>query len=94
VDEQYEFTATSYDALAAAGVAWWEAIHVLRHAHPVARRHIGAVLYVAGRLADGHLLVVRLIERVDDVYEVVHVHWSDADEAAAIDTMMRGGRDV
>ncbi|HWS37254.1 MAG TPA: hypothetical protein VN408_31555 [Actinoplanes sp.] len=56
VEENYEFDDDSYTALGAAGVAWQDAVFVLVESRPVVRRHIGAVLNVAGRDRQGRWL--------------------------------------
>lgn len=81
-DEAYTFTLASYDRLAAAAIDPLAVRHVL--SHPVVRRHIGAVLTVAGRDHGGTWLSVALIEQADDQYEVVGARYLDADEIATI----------
>jgi len=62
VEENNEFNDDCYTALAVAGVAWQDAVFVLRQSRPVVRRHIGAVLNVAGRDRQGRWLAVASIE--------------------------------
>ncbi|MFD0522495.1 hypothetical protein [Paractinoplanes durhamensis] len=57
------------------------------------RRHIGAVLNVAGRDRQGRWLAVALIELDplrDDQYTVVGARYLDEAEIAAIEHMLKG----
>ena len=89
-EEAYVFTLSSYDRLAEAAIDPLAVRHVL--SRPVVRRHIGAVLTVAGRDHHGRWLSVALIEGDDDQYEVVGARYLDADEIAVIQRIqkMRG----
>src|SRR3954451_8050216 len=84
VEEIYEFDDRSYEALAAAGIAWQEVIYTLYDSRPKIRRHIGAVLNVAARDRQGHWLAVGLIERDDNDYLVVGARYLDSDEVATV----------
>ncbi|WP_051810104.1 hypothetical protein [Actinoplanes subtropicus] len=93
MEEDYEFNDDSYTALAAAGVAWQDAVFVLRHSRPVVRRHIGAVLNVAGMDRQGRWLAVALIELDpdrDDQYTVAGARYLDDVEVASIMRMLKG----
>jgi len=93
VEEDYEFNDDSYTALGAAGVAWQDAVFVLRHSRPVVRRHIGAVLNVAGMDRQGRWLAVALIELDpdrDDQYTVAGARYLDDAEVASIMRMLKG----
>lgn len=94
VEENYEFNDESYTALGAAGVAWQDAVFVLRQSRPVVRRHIGAVLNVAGRDRQARWLAVALIEldpqRDDERYTVVGARYLDDAEVASIERMLKG----
>jgi hypothetical protein len=63
------------------------ALHVL--SRPVVRRHIGAVLTIAGQDRDGAWLTVALIEEEDDQYTVAGARHLGEDEIANI-RRMRG----
>ncbi|WP_232323638.1 hypothetical protein [Catenuloplanes japonicus] len=66
---------------------------MLRQSRPVVRRHIGAVLSVAGRDRQGRWLAVALIELSpdrDDQYLVVGARYLDETEVASITRMMKG----
>ncbi|HEX5142509.1 MAG TPA: hypothetical protein VFW21_01430 [Mycobacterium sp.] len=54
------------------------------------RRHIGAVLQVAGQDQDGRWLAVASIEQEDDTYQVVGARWLDDDEVNSVSKMLRG----
>jgi hypothetical protein len=85
----YEFGDGTYDRLDAAGVSALSVLQVLRGGAMV-RRHIGAVLHVAGRDQRGRWLAVSLIESdVDDRYTVVGARELDAEEIDAV-RRMRG----
>lgn len=93
MEENYEFNDDCYTALGAAGVAWQDAVFVLRESRPVVRRHIGAVLNVAGRDRQGRWLAVALIEldpQRDDQYTVVGARYLDEAEIASIERMLKG----
>ncbi|GAB7046712.1 hypothetical protein [Catenuloplanes indicus] len=93
MEESYEFSDDSYTALGAAGVAWQDAVFVLRQSRPVVRRHIGAVLQVAGADRQGRWLAVALIEITpehDDQYTVVGGRYLDDLEVASIMRMLKG----
>lgn len=93
VEENYEFDDDSYTALGAAGVAWQDAVFVLRQSRPLVRRHIGAVLNVAGRDRQGRWLAVALIEldpRRDDRYTVAGARYLDDAEVVSIERMLKG----
>jgi hypothetical protein len=91
VDEVYRFDDDSYAHLGAAGIAWQDVIHVLNHARPRIRQHVGAVLRVAAVGRDGRWLAVALIEEDDDHYLVVGARHLDGDEAEATRKMIEGG---
>jgi hypothetical protein len=76
-EERYEFDDGTYDRLDAAGVSALSVLRVL-HGGAVVRRHIGAVLNVAGMDQRGRWLAVSLIESdLDDQYTVVGaVSWT------------------
>jgi hypothetical protein len=85
----YEFGDGAYDRLDAAGVSALSVLQVL-HGGAAVRRHIGAVLHVAGRDQRGRWLAVSLIESdVDDRYTVVGARELDAKEIDAV-RRMRG----
>ncbi|MFF5078607.1 hypothetical protein ACFY36_16270 [Actinoplanes sp. NPDC000266] len=93
MEEDYEFGDDSYTALGAAGVAWQDAVFVLRQSRPVVRRHIGAVLNIAGRDRQGRWLAVALVETAPqraDQYAVAGARYLDAVEVAAIERMLKG----
>jgi hypothetical protein len=93
VEENYEFNDDSYTALQAAGVAWQDAVFVLRQSRPVVRRHIGAVLNVAGTDRQGRWLAVALIEldpKQDDRYTVAGARYLDDAEVASITQTLKG----
>jgi hypothetical protein len=93
VEENYEFNDDSYTALGAAGVPWQDAVFVLRQSRPVVRRHIGAVLNVAGRDRQGRWLAVALIElgpQRDDQYTVAGARYLEDAEVASIERMLKG----
>ncbi len=93
MEENYEFSDDSYTALGAAGVAWQDAVFVLRQSWPVVRRHIGVVLNVAGRDRQGRWLAVALIEidpERDDQYTVAGARYLDESEVASIMRMLKG----
>ncbi|WP_232344845.1 hypothetical protein [Actinoplanes awajinensis] len=93
MEENYEFTDATYTALGVAGVAWQDAVFVLRQSRPVVRRHIGAVLNIAGRDRQGRWLAVALIEldpQHDDQYTVAGARYLDDAEIAAIERMLKG----
>jgi hypothetical protein len=93
VEENYEFDDDSYTALGAAGVAWPDAVFVLRQSRPLVRRHIGAVLNVAGRDRQGRWLAVALVEldpRRDDRYTVAGARYLDDAEVVSIERMLKG----
>lgn len=93
MEEEYEFTDDSYIALGAAGVAWQDAVFVLRQSRPVVRRHIGAVLNIAGMDRQGRWLAVALIELDpdrNDQYIVAGARYLDDVEVASIMRMLRG----
>lgn len=93
VEENHEFNDDSYAALTAAAVAWQDAVFVLRQSRPVVRRHVGAVLNVAGRDRQGHWLAVALIEldtQRDDRYTVAGARYLDDAEIASIERMLKG----
>lgn len=90
-EEAYLFTLATYDRLTKAAVSPLSVRHVL--SNPVVRRHIGAVLTVAGQDRAGTWLTVALIEGEDDQYEIVGARELDPDEITAIRRMqeLRGG---
>ncbi|XVU21587.1 hypothetical protein ACQPZJ_30480 [Actinoplanes sp. CA-054009] len=93
MEEDYEFGDDSYTALGAAGVAWPDAVFVLRQSRPVVRRHIGAVLNIAGRDRQGRWLAVALVEIAPqraDQYTVAGARYLDDVEVAAIERMLKG----
>lgn len=93
VEDTYEFNDDSYTALAAAAVAWQDAVFVLRQSRPVVRRHIGAVLNIAGRDRQGRWLAVALIEldpKRDDHYTVAGGRYLDDTEVVSITRMLKG----
>ena len=63
------------------------ALHVL--SHPVVRRHIGAVLTVAGQDRDGAWLTVALLKEEDDQYTVIEARYLREDGITNI-RRMRG----
>jgi hypothetical protein len=87
-EEFYEFSDATYERLDAAGVRPLQVLDVL-HGGAVVRRHIGAVLQVAGRDRAGGWLAVALIEIGDDRYTATGARRLDDDEIAAI-ARMRG----
>jgi hypothetical protein len=89
-EEFYVFADATYERLAAAGITPLAVLNVL-YGKATVRRHIGAVLQVAGRDRDGRWLVVALIEDRDDHYTVTGARRLDADEIEAI-LKMRGER--
>ncbi|MFY1673681.1 hypothetical protein ACN27G_27605 [Plantactinospora sp. WMMB334] len=91
MDEQYRFDDTSYANLAAAGIDWRDAIHVLRNAHRRIRHHTGSVLRVAAPDRDGRWLALALIEETDDAYLLVGGRHLDREEIDAIRKMFEGG---
>lgn len=93
VGEEYRFDDHSYEALAVAGVAWLDVIHVLYRARPRIRRHIGGVLRVSAPVRDGRWVVVSCIEERDDQYLVVGGRYLDHGETEAAWKMIRGDRD-
>ena len=91
MDEGYRWDDISYQRIAAAGVAWQDVMHVLRHAHPVYRRHIGALLHIAGLSASGEPLAVTLIEEGDDDYLIVGARMLHGAERDAVEKLLEGG---
>jgi hypothetical protein len=87
LEESYVVTERTYERLAVAGVSPMSALHVL--SHPVVRRHIGAVLTVAGQDRDGAWLTVALMEEEDDQYTVTGARYLGEDEIVNI-RQMRG----
>ncbi|SNY64853.1 hypothetical protein [Paractinoplanes atraurantiacus] len=93
MEEDYQFDDDSYTALGAAGVAWQDAVFLLRQSRPVVRRHLGAVLNIAGRDRQGRWLAVALIEVAPqraDQYTVAGARYLDDVEVAAIERMLKG----
>jgi hypothetical protein len=90
VEPQFSFTPDTWDRLDLAGITVMSVLHVLYHSRAV-RRHIGAVLQVAGHDQDGRWLVVASIEQEDDdTYQVVGARWLDDDEVTNVNKMLRG----
>jgi hypothetical protein len=89
-EETYEFDDVTYERIAQAGVIALSVLDVL-YGGAVVRRHIGAVLQVAGRDRAGTWLAVALIETVDDRYTVAGARRLDDAEITAI-ARMRGER--
>ena len=74
-------------------MAWQDAVFVLRQSRAVVRRHIGAVLTVAGRDRQGRWLAVAMIEldpHRDDQYTVAGARYLDDAEIASIERMLKG----
>lgn len=92
MDETYRWDDDSYTAVAKAHVAWQDATHVLRHAHPRIRQHIGSVLRIAAPDRAGNWLVVALIEEGDDAYLVTGARYPGPDEVKALIAMTKGGQ--
>jgi hypothetical protein len=90
VDEVYRFDERTYEALRAAGIDWLTVLQVLR-ARPRVRQHIGAVLRIAARSAEGQWIAVALIEESDDEYLVVSARRLDVGEVEAVTRMIEGG---
>lgn len=91
VEESYRFNDASYQALARAEVPWPDAIHILRHARPRVRHHIGAVLRLAAPTTGGRWLAIACIEETDDTYLVVGARWLDDAEAEHLRKTIEGG---
>lgn len=91
MDAPYEWDDDSLANLQAAGVDWRDALHVLYHARPRVRSHLGAVLRLVAPARDGRYLAVALIEVGDDRYRVVSARWLDEDEQQAVRKMLEGG---
>lgn len=90
-EDLYEFGDDVYDRLDAAGVSPMSVLQVLYGGERV-RRHIGAVLQIAGIDQCGRWLAVTLIETaVDDRYTVVGARELDPNEIDAVHRM-RGER--
>jgi hypothetical protein len=90
VGDSYRFDDASYDALALAGISWRSVLWVLR-GRPRVRRHIGAVLQVAGLADDGRWIAVALIEEEpDDQYLVVGARVLTDPEIRAVQAMIEG----
>ncbi|MFC6022961.1 hypothetical protein ACFP2T_43275 [Plantactinospora solaniradicis] len=83
-------TGPSYANLAAAGIDWRDALHILKRAHHRVRHHTGAVLRIAAPDRDGRWLTIALIEETDDAYLVVGGRYLDQEEIDAIRKMMKG----
>jgi hypothetical protein len=68
-EESFAFTDRTYERLAAAGISPLSVLDVL-HGGLVVRRHIGAVLQIAGQDRAGVWLAVASFEHDDDQYTV------------------------
>lgn len=90
MEERYRFDEDAYAALGRAGIGWQVAQEVLG-ADRTVRRHVGAVLHVAARTADGRWVGVALIEEADDAYLVVGARELDEDEARTIARILQEG---
>jgi hypothetical protein len=89
VGKGFRFDDRSYDALAAAGIRWQDALEVLR-ARPRVRHHIGAVLRIAAQTTAGRWLAVAAVEEDDDdEYLIVGARELDEAEVAAVRAMPR-----
>lgn len=91
MDEAYRFDDTSYTTLGAAGIDWRDVIHVLNHARPRVRQHIGSVLRIAAPSRAGTWLAVVLIEEEDDTYLVVGARHLDDGEVETTQKMIERG---
>ncbi len=89
MEPQFSFTPDTWDRLDLAGITVMSVLHVLYHTRTV-RRHIGAVLQVAGQDQAGQWLAVAAIEQDDDTYQVIGARWLDDDEVTSVETMLRG----
>jgi hypothetical protein len=90
VGDSYRFDDASYEALGNAGINWRSVLWVLRSS-PRVRRHIGAVLQVAGLADDGRWIAVALIEEEsDDQYLVVSARVLSDPEVRAVQAMIEG----
>ncbi|HEX5541873.1 MAG TPA: hypothetical protein VFX60_09965 [Micromonospora sp.] len=87
-EESYAFTERAYLNLAKAEVRPLAVTDVL-YGRPAVRRHIGAVLQIAGQDRDGTWLAVALIEGNDDEYAVVSARYLDDDEITTITQLLR-----
>ncbi|SDY95895.1 hypothetical protein SAMN05444365_104317 [Micromonospora pattaloongensis] len=90
MQEAYRFDERSYDALDAAAVTWQTVQHVLRN-RPRVRRHIGAVLHIAGQGPDRRWYMVALVEEAADEYLVVGARRLDDTEIQAVSKMLERG---
>ncbi|MEV1289204.1 hypothetical protein [Micromonospora sp. NPDC049679] len=90
MEEAYRFDERSYDALDAAGVTWQTVQYVLRN-RPRVRRHIGAVLNIAGQGADQQWYMVALVEEAADEYLVAGARPLDETEIQAVSKMLERG---
>ncbi len=90
MNDTYIWEDDSYDRLAAGHVAWQDAQYVLRHGTPVIRRHLGTVLLMTARAADGRWLTVVSIETHDDTYLVHDARYLDPEECSAADAAIGG----
>jgi len=89
VEPLFSFTPETWGRLDLAGITVMSVLHVLYHSRAV-RRHIGAVLQLAGQDQDGRWLAVAAIELEDDNYQVVGARWLDDNEVTSVNKMLRG----
>jgi len=87
-DEFYTFTERTYQRLADARINPLSVTDVL-YGGAVVRRHIGAVLQVAGRDRHGQWLAIGLVEDDDVRYTVAGARNLDDDEIAVIVAIKR-----
>jgi hypothetical protein len=87
--DRYEFDDDSYQALAASGVPWQEALYVLHSTDRTWRGHRGDLLRIAGRDRQGRWLGLVLVETQDDMYVLTGARYLDEDEAEAIERLWR-----
>lgn len=84
MNEQYDYTPSTFDRLTEAAVHLWEVDYVLRHSQPHIRQHLGAGLRVIARDRRDAWLVVILVEIADDHYEVFSARYLDDLEVHAV----------
>lgn len=93
MEEDYRYTATTLDRLAANHVDWRDVEWVLRYQRPVIRERIGvSLLRIIGQCQNfgPPWLMVILLEAEDDIYTIESARYLSAEETAAAHRTLGG----